>query len=255
MMSLPYSRKTYFDGVAFEDMGIVVERVHDDLPEARDTLAPYTNQRGSRFDMSTLGPREIRLECRAYEDEWQDFEELKERLYPILYTGDERKLQLRNHPDQYYMAHYSSFTEGDRIGATGVGAFELTFVASDPARYGQERVYVYKGTNQQHFDIGGTADATDMKITLRGTYAGSSPSTVKLEINDSYLEFPESVIDRFYDGRIDVYVNSRVVQVGLTKAGTTVRSTWPSLKPGRWNVRLSKGSCSSIQFEWTQRYL
>lgn len=255
MMSLPYSRKTYFDGIAFEDMGIVVERVHDDLPEARDVMTQMG--RGSRFESSSLGEREIRLECRAYEDEWQDFEELKDRLYPMLFTGDERKLQLRNHSDQYYMAHYKSFTEGDRIGATGVGAFELTFVASDPARYGQERVYVYKGTNQQHFDLGGTADATDMRITIRNPRTASTKysaekNVLKLVINGNDLILPKESVGT---SSIVIDVHDRSVVGGIGPVGVTLASHWPSLTPGRWNVQLEVGSCDTITFQWKQRYL
>lgn len=254
-MNAPYSTKTYFDGKAFENMGIVVERIHDDLPEARTVLTQAS--RGSRFESSSLGEREIRLECRAFEDTWQGFEKLKERLYQILFTGDERMLYLRNHPGEYYMAHYESFVEGDRVGGMGIGAFELTFVASDPARYGQSRVYVYKGNSQQHFDLGGTADATDMRITIKNprtasTSMSNEKNVLRLVINGQDFVLPKESMDT----TLTIDVNERKV-TGSARGplGATMASHWPSLAPGRWNVQLAVGSCGTMTFEWKQRYL
>lgn len=256
MVKMPYSGWTNFNGTRFEEIGIIVERIHDDLPEARDVMTQM--RRGSRFESSSLGEREIRLECRAFKDTWQGFEELKERLYPILFTGDERRLYLRNHPGQYYMAHYSSLVEGDRIGATGIGAFELTFVASDPARYGQDRVYVYKGKTRQHFDLGGTADATDMTITIKNPRTASTQfsdekNVLKLVINGYDFILPKESVNASNTLKIDVA--ERTVTSDIGQVGATLASHWPSLRPGRWNVQLAVGSCDTMTFEWKQRYL
>ena len=233
--------KTYFDGTAFEDLGIVVERVHDDLPEMREELEAKPGSHGSYVNSLTLGPRIITLECRALMQRWEDFDSLKDRLAEWLITGDERKLVLRNHPDQHYMAHYSSFTEGDRVGGTGVGGFEVTFTASDPIRYGEERAYVLKSSGS--FEVGGT-EPPDMRISVRGAAGGSGWT---LHANDVDL----SVLTKSGESSIDIDCKTRTVMVGSTEYGVTLASDWPDFAPGTWRVGSTSGT---VTFSWTQRY-
>ena len=156
--------KTYFDGVSFESYGIVVERVHDPIPEMREDLQDRIGRHGSYLNSLTMSPRTITLECRYFGDRWQDFDDMMDDLAAWLITDDDRRMSLRTNPDQYYLAHFVSYEEGDREGGRGIGGFTLTFTATDPLRYGEERVMVITdGT----IDIGGT-DAADMRITLLG---------------------------------------------------------------------------------------
>ena len=235
--------KTYFDGTSFESMGIVVERVHDDLPEMREEMEANPGAHGSRVNSLTLAPRTITLECRAFGEKWSDFDALKDALAAWLVTTDDRRLALRNHPGQHYLAHYQSIAEGDRRGGTGIGGFEVTFTASDPIRYGESRAYVLKPGSYQTFEVGGT-ERCDMSVTVRGT----SGTTLTLNAGSQTLkvQLPSSS-----QHTVSLDCTTHVVRVDGKVSGVTLDSDWPDLSPGRWRVMVSSGTAT---FSWTQRY-
>ena len=237
--------ETYFDGTSFESMGIVVERVHDELPEMRAEMQEYPGRHGSHVSSLTLAPREIRLECRVLEDTWDDYDALMDELAGWLVTKDERPLILRNHPDQRYLAHYSSFSEGERVGGTGIGGFELTFTASDPLRYGEDRVHVVSGSTAQTFDVGGT-DTPDMRIVVAN--ARPSDGVLTLTINDTDLSVAITGTSR-----IELDCVSHRVLVNNNASGVTLDSVWPDFAPGRWTVKIKAGT-GTATLSWTQRY-
>ncbi len=241
--------KSYFDGRAFEDMGIVVERVHDDLPEMREDMEAKPGRHGSYVNSLTLGPKEILLECRYLGKDWADFDSLKDELAAWLVTGDDRKLVLRNHPEQYYMAHYQSFSEGDRVGGSGIGGFELSFTAPDPIRYGESRAYVLSGTQQTHFDIGGT-DEADMVISVNAATRNASSKTWGITINDTVVRVPLADSSRH---SITLDCTDHSVRVDGKTSGLTLDSDWPTFSPGRFRCRMHQGS-GTATFSWTQRY-
>lgn len=240
--------KTYFDGVAFESLGIVVERVHDDLPGMREGMEPYPNRHGSYVTGLTLGPREIRLECRALMPMWSDFEALKEAVAAWVVTKDDRRLQLRNHPGQYYMAHYTSFEEGDRVGGTGIGAFELTFTAPSPLRYGDTMVRVFSGTRERVI-IGGS-DMPDMTVEVRGARRREDTKDYELGFNGDRLGV------RLESGthNLTFDLNRRVAKEGTSNRGVTQFSKWPDVQPGTWDIEQLEGT-GTVTVTWTQRYL
>lgn len=233
--------KSYFDGTAFEDMGIVVERIHDDLPEMREEMEPKPGNHGSYVNSLTLGPRTITLECRALMDRWEDFDALKDEIATWLVTTEDRPLVLRNHPDQHYMAHYASFSEGDRVGGTGVGGFEVSFTASDPIRYGEDRAYVLKSSGS--FDVGGT-EPPDMRMSVKGVSGGDRWT---LTANGTKL----SVAVPGGGSEIDIDCATRDVFSGSDRLGVTLDSDWPDFSPGQWRCSASSGT---VTFSWTQRY-
>lgn len=241
--------KSYFDGVAFEDMGIVVERVHDDLPEMREDMEAKPGRHGSYVNSLTLGPKEILLECRYLGKEWADFDSLKDELAAWLVTSDDRKLVLRNHPEQYYMAHYQSFSEGDRVGGSGIGGFELTFTASDPIRYGEDRAYVLSGSTQKYFDVGGT-ERPDMTMFVRGAVRDSSKGTWGITINGKALRV---TLSNNSTHTISLDCVNHVVRVDNKVSGLTLDSDWPTFEPGRWHCKIHQGS-GTVTFSWKQRY-
>lgn len=242
-------QKSYFDGTSFESMGIVVEMVHDDLPQMREELEARPGRHGSYVHDLHLDTREITLECRHIGGAWNDFDRLEDRLAEWLVTEDDRKLQLRNHPGQYYMAHYMSYSEGDRIGGTGIGGFELTFRASDPIRYGESRAYVLTGTQQSHFDVGGT-DEADMVITVNGARRDSSAKTWGITINGTVTRV---ALPNSSQHSITFDCRDHSVTVDGSRSGLTLDSDWPTFSPGRFRCRIHQGS-GTATFSWTQRY-
>ena len=234
--------KTYFDGVSFESYGIVVERVHDPIPEMREDLQERIGRHGSYLNSLTMSPRTITLECRYFGDRWQDFDDMMDELAAWLITDDDRKMYLRTNPDQYYLAHFVSYEEGDREGGRGIGGFTLTFTATDPIRYGEERVMVI-GTDGT-IDIGGT-DAADMKITLL------SASELEMAFYPSgssgayFLRAPKASQD------ITVDCVNHVVRSQGYVIGVTLDSQWPKFTPGKWRIFSRSGTTT---LTWIQRY-
>ena len=243
--------KSYFDGRAFEDMGLVVERVHDPIPEMREEMQAKTNRHGSYLDSLTMSPREITLECRYLGDEWQDFDDMMDELAAWLITEDERPLVLRTRAGQHYMAHFSSYSEGDREGGSGIGGFELTFVASDPVRYGEDRALIVKNGGSKTFDVGGTERA-DLVVDVRNAVRSDKYVAV------SFTRGTETSVLRVAppDGAahsIRLDAANRATTVDGSVSGITLDSDWPDFKPGRWTVSVSEGT-GTATLSWTQRY-
>lgn len=241
--------KSYFNGKAFEDMGITVERIHDDLPAMRENVTERSGRHGSTVNSLTLGPREITLECRAFEDRWADYDSLMDTISAWLVTSSDKKLQLRNHPGQYYMAHYVSVTESERIGETGIGGFELAFTATDPVRFGEDRSYVLSGTDQAQITIGGT-DSCDMRIEVRGATKDSS-NTWAMKLAGTTMTVPLSAMGTH---SITLDCANRAVKVDDKASCLTLGSNWPTLTPGKKTVQITVGS-GTATLSWKQRYL
>lgn len=241
--------KTYFDGRSFEDLGIVVERVHDPLPDMREDMEANPGRHGSRVNGLTLGPREITLECRYLGDRWADFDALMDDVAAWLVTGDDRPLVLRTHPSQRYLAHYKSMVEGDRVGGTGIGGFEVTFTASDPIRYGEERAYVVKGSGTGVFDVGGT-ERPDMLVSVSKAKRSLSTLAWGMSVNgkDVRVPLPNS---SFHSIELDCL--NKVVRVDGSLSGLTLDCDWPDFEPGRWRCSVTEGS-GTVTFSWKQRY-
>jgi predicted phage tail component-like protein len=235
---------TYWDGTSFESKGIVVERVHDELPEMREEMEAYPGRHGSHVSSLTLGPREIRLECRAFCGTWNEFDALMTELSEWLVTMDERELVLRTHPTQPYMAHYNSITEGDRQG--GIGGFEVTFTAADPLRLGEERAFVITDTSQRSFEIGGT-DRADMTIVIANASRDSN-GCLTITANGKALSVP---LPYESGNRVELDCVHHRAKVNGSSSGITLSSVWPDFMPGRWTMRVSSGTAT---LSWTQRY-
>ena len=242
--------KSYFDGRSFEDLGIVVERVHDDLPAMREEMEQKPGGHGSHVNSLTLEPREIPLECRYLGDRWADFDSIKDELAAWLVTRDDRVLQLRNHPGQHYLAHYKSLTEGERWGGTGVGGFEVAFTASDPIRFGEERSFVLKGDEgQKWIEVGGTERA-DMTISTIGVRRGSSDGTWGITVGGSTLRVAITS-GGFHKVSFDCSTHRATIDEKVT--GVTLDSEWPDFAPGRWRCEIDNGM-GTATFSWVQRY-
>lgn len=241
--------KSFFDGKSFESLGIVVERVHDDLPEMREDMEAKPGRHGSYVNSLTLGPKSILMECRFFGKKWEDFDGMKDELAKWLVTSDDRKLVLRNHPDQYYLAHYQSYSEGERVGGTGIGGFELSFTASDPIRYGEDRAYVLSGVGLEHIDIGGT-ERSDMVITVKNAVRNSSTKTWGITVNGTVMRV---ALANNNTHTISLDCVNRIVKVDGSVSGLTLDSDWPSFTPGRWRCKIHQGS-GTATFSWKQRY-
>lgn len=248
-MPKPIKTYTYFNGKSFESYGIVVERVIDGIPDMRENMEEKAGRDGSYLRSLTMAPREITLECRAFCDTWQDFEDLKQTLADLLVTDDDKKLVLRTHPDQYYLAHYSSFSEGDRIGGTGIAEFSLTFTATDPVRYGESRSQVIKSGENKAIDIGGTY-AADLTIASGNAKAGSG-GFLWFTFDGATIKVP---ISKTKNSNVVIDCVSHTVDVDGKQSMLTLESDWPTANPGKRRIAWYDGT-GNLTISWVQRYI
>ena len=242
-------KTTIFDGRSFESMGITVERVHDPIPDMREELEQKPSGHGSYLNSLTLSPRDITLECRYFGDKWLDFDSMMNDLSAWLVTDDDRKLSLRNNPDQHYMAHFKSYSEGDRIGGVGIGGFELTFCATDPIRYGESRAVVT--TSSQTFEVGGT-DRADLSVIVRNARPQDGKFGITLtKVGGGASYEMVTLIDAASSLNFDCV--NHICRRNEFANGLTLSSRWPDFTPGKWKVTITKGT-GTATLSWVQRY-
>ena len=240
--------RTVIDSMCLEDMGIVVERVHDVLPEVRAETTDVPGRRGSVLSGTTLAQRPITLECRAFRDSWQDFELLKDELAAVLHQGGPFAVYLRNHPDEYYIARFVSMTEGDRIGGTGIGYLELNFMADDPWRYGPMKS-LSVGTTDVTFYVEGSAPAA-IEIATDAAVRNSTSEVWGLRFDDVdvvHVGIPVSTASS-----VSIDCDERTATVNGATAMVTLDSDWPILKPGIHTARVDQGT-GSATVTWQER--
>lgn len=234
--------------LVLEDMGIVVERVHDDPPATKAETVDVPGRHGTILREVTFEPRAITLECRAFCEKWAQFDALKDRLASEL-LGREVNLTVRTHPDEYYVAYLSEMTEGDRIGGTGIGALELAFVATDPLRYGETKQVTVPSAGTATFRVGGTMTAS---VALSATAAVRDNSTglwgVQFDQVD-YLYVAPSVGTAV---TVAIDCDDRSVKVAGATSMVTITSDWPVLEPGAHSVTMTKGT-GAATLTWQER--
>lgn len=258
----PVADGTKFDGHLFSSHNIVVERIVDPLPDTREELAENNGRHGSSVRLLRMGPRSISLECRlfagmmnvydGYGDlgDWYDYDGTLQTIAGFLYTPDERKLVLRNHPGQYYMAHFTSMDEGDRDNKSA--GLTLNFTASDPLRYEEaERVLVVQGGTTRTFDVSGT-DEAKLRVEVSGVNDSRAPVEFRnLDTGAAYLlVLYESTSANMvtYDCVNHIAIlNYDVPQ----RTGLFLDGRWPILTPGRWTVKPYEGTAT---LTWRQAW-
>lgn len=258
----PVADGTSFDGHLFSSSNVVVERIYDPLPDAREELVENNGRHGSSIRSLHLGTRDITLECRYFTGsvsvadsdgklpDWYDYDGIMQELTGYLHSSGDRQLVLRSHPGQYYMAHLKSIDEGDRDSQTA--AFTLSFVATDPLRYDQyERTLVV--ANTQQFEVAGT-DEAGLSIEVRGA-AGTS-ATVTMRDFSTSTTYKLSLFGGDAPSDVVTYdcVNHVAKCSGSTSArakGVTLDSKWPILTPGRWEVTSNDGTAT---LTWRQAW-
>lgn len=244
---------TSFGGLSFDSLGIVVERVYDFLTGFRDDSEDKDGDDGSIYRCVYIPSREIRLECRAFEDTWADFDALIDTLMAaFLSDREERQLRVRTRPGTYYMAHFSDYDEGDREGGIGIGAFTLTFVASDPYRYSDSEMTTT-------IPSGGSAT-----VTIGGSAAAKPKVSATSAVRDSSTELWGLVLDggahiRVKTGsasgrRVVVDCQGRTVTVSGSTSMLTLDSAWFEMGPGEHTVTMDKGT-GSATMTWRERWL
>ena len=244
-------RKTSFGSTCLEDLGIVVERVHDEIGSLEDDMQDISNGDGSIYKCVYVPSRTITLDCRAFEDTWADFDSLISSLVnAFLISREEQQLRVRTR-NGYYMAHFTGYAEGDREGGIGVGAFELTFVASDPYLLADEETSVSIGTSTSSFVIGGGGPVR-VRISCDNARRAAVTKDWGVMVDnyiDTILPVPVSTASS-----IVIDSETRTATVNGESAMLTLQSNWLELPPGEHLARVSDGS-GNATLKWRERSL
>lgn len=240
---------TKFGDVCLEELGIVVEYVHDDPPEARVDTTEVPGMDGVMATGSTLAERTITLDCRAFESEWGDFDSLMERL--ALLVGKCRELEVRSHPGEAYTAYLTSIAEGEREGGRGIGSFTMTFMAPDPTRRGRVRRASVQPGEGVHVVIGGTC-VTNASVSVSG--AVRDPESLVWGMRFDEDEFVHVALSSDTPRDIEIDCEERTVSVDGENVMLTLDSDWIWLEPGIHTARMDQGTGDAV-ITWTERSL
>ena len=243
--------KTVCGDLVLEEMGIVVERVHDDPPTANADTVNVPGRDGAILREVTYESRTITLECRAFERRWEDFESLRDTLVTHLMTRDEVKLVVRTHPNEYYMAHLNSITEGDRIGGTGIGYFELEFIANSPWRYGERRTVTIPSGGSVTFLVGGNMPA---KASVNASAAVRSSGSTVWGVRFDEGDFVHINTGSSQSRRVEIDGVNRYARVAGAVSMITLDSNWPLFQPGSHIARMDEGT-GEATLTWQERSL
>jgi predicted phage tail component-like protein len=259
----PVADGTSFDGHLFSEHNIVVERIIDPLPSMREELVDNNGRHGSSVRSLHMSPRSISLECRLFTGmvgvfdgngdlgDWYDYDGALQYLAASLYTPNDRRLVLRNHPGQYYMAHFTSMDEGDRDNQSA--GFTLNFTASDPLRYStSERVIVASVRNGQTFEVDGTDEA---RLTIDVAGAPNTQAVVWLYSEYAFKQYELKLYETTSANMVTYDCVNHIAIVGSGESqhrtGIALDSEWPVLAPGRWRVEPRAGTAT---LTWRQAW-
>ena len=248
-MEKPYALSSSFGDFCFEDNGIIIESIGDPFPEIREDMHEIVGGDGSVLRSLHLGPRTITLECRAFRDRWRDFDRMLDELAANLLVAGERTLVLRNHFGEYYVAHLSDFAQGDRDGGTGIGAFTLTFTASDPVRFGRIQEIEIPSGGTVTIDVAGTYPASvSLSAEMAVRSVGSGVWGVRFDEGD----FVHVGLSSGVQSRVLIDCHDRSVRVNGAVSMITTDSFWPELMPGKHVVRMDQGT-GGATLTWQER--
>ena len=244
---------TSFGGLSFDSLGIVVERVYDFLTDFNDDMDDRDGDDGSIYRCVYIPSREITLECRAFKDTWADFDTLIDTLMvAFLSDREERELRVRTRPGTYYMAHFSDYEEGDREGGIGIGAFTLTFVASDPHRYSDEEMTAtIPSGGSVAVMVGGTVSTLP---TLSATSAVRDGSSKLWGVQLDNAEHMRVSLPTSGQNRVSIDCLERVVTISGATSMLTLDSDWFEMPPGEHVLTMDMGT-GAATLKWRERWL
>ena len=245
----PESRTVVGD-ICLEELGVVVEQVHDDPPSARADTVDVPGRDGTVLRAITYEPRNITLECRVLEDRWQDFNRMIDRLAYHGLNHGLLELSLRSHPGESYSVYLSGVSMSDRIYGSGVGFVELAFVAPDPYRHGElNQITVPSNGDPVTFHVGGTVPAA-VSVSARSAVRNSGSLVWGVRFDEA--DFVHVATGSSLTRSIAINCEDRTVVVGTGTAMITLDSDWPELWPGEHTARIDEGT-GSATLMWRER--
>ena len=241
-------QKTYIGSTALEDLNIIVERIHDDMPTVRASTIEVPGRDGQVLTGLTLEPRTITLECRCFCETWHAYDQLKYQLAGLFAKQKELHVSTRNHPGEYYVAHLESITEGDRE-ANGIGYMEMTLVADDPVRYGETKTATVPSAGSVTITVGGTMPAS---LSFGGGQCIRDGTTQVWGLKFDNADFLHVPTGSGTIKNVQVNCETRSVKVSGATKMVTLDSNWPKLTPGTHTVANDQGTGAST-LTWIER--
>lgn len=247
-MAMPYDLSSSYGDYCFEDHDIIVEMINDDPPELRTDVYERVGGDGSVLRSSHLGTRTITLNCRAFRDRWEDFDAVKDEISLLIASSGTRELTLRNHFGEHYVAKLVEYSEDERIGGTGIGAFTLTFTAYDPVRFGAIKSVAIPSGGAAGFLVTGNYPSD---IVIKVTNAvGNSSGIWGVRFDDG--DYLQVKLPTSSGTSIDIDSYTRTVKVAGNGSIVTLESNWPTLKTGEHTVTMSPGT-GTATMTWQER--
>lgn len=244
----PASR-TLLGDVCLEDLGIVVEYVHDDPPAARPETTDVPGMDGTALRAIGYESRSISLECRVFRDRWHEFDRLVDELAASLLNGELIDVTLRTHPGETYRAYVESIESGDRIGGRGIGYLDIHLNAPDPYRYGKVRSVTVPSGGSVTFLVGGTRPTP---VSLEASAAVRSSGSTVWGVRFDENEFMHLATGSASARVVKIDSSTRAVTVGNGTAMLTLDSDWAVLSPGRHTARMDEGT-GAATLTWRER--
>ena len=245
----PASRTVVGD-LCLEDYGIVVERVHDDPPAARAETTDVPGRDGTVLRAITYEARKITLECRVFDERWNDFERTLDHLAYHGLNHGLLEVSVRTHPGESYSAYLEDISQGDRIGGTGIGYVEMSFVAPDPYRHSElMEVTVPSNGDSVTFHVGGTYTA---QVSVSAASAVRSSGSKVWGVRFDEGTFMHVATGSSSSRSVAINCVDRSVVVNNGTAMVTLDSDWPELWPGEHTARIDEGS-GAATLMWRER--
>ena len=242
--------KTIVGDLCLEDHGIVVERVHDEPPSARPETVDVPGRDGTVLRAITYEPRDIKLECRVFTERWKSFDRMVDFLALHGLAHGLVEVSVRTHPGESYSAYLTDIAPGDRVGGTGIGYVELSFVAPDPYRHGElMQVTAPSNGNPVTFHVGGTAPA---QVSVSAASATRDSNSYVWGVRFDEGDFMHVPTGSASSRSVAINCVDRSVVVGTGTAMLTLDSDWPELMPGEHTARVDEGSGAAI-IMWRDR--
>lgn len=222
-----------FNGLRLNDYMIVKSIKESIMPSISNNTKDIPLKRGSKYINKKLDSKIIQVDFEIQANSFTARESLLDTINNKLYTEEEEVLKLRG--NRYYYASLDGSTDLNNLVTNGEGS--MTFLATDPIKFGQSKSINLSGTTT--INVAGTYK-TDIYLTYNFTNATSYiiftdlPSGKYVRIDHDFKEGDVLIID-FKDkwkarknGNViaeDIYITSDFFQ--LKKGNNRLNTTTP----------------------------
>ncbi|MDA7028452.1 phage tail family protein [Bacillus sp. CLL-7-23] len=209
-------------------------------------IATIGNRPGGYLRSVRIPVRVITIEVLFAFSSEEELRKKQEELTYILHTDEPKPLVFHDEPDRTYYAIFESISEGEERG--GIQPATLTFICSDPKKYGASKQYEFS-SGIQTFTNPGYVEL-EPKIESIFSEAGTSYEVSILHDDESVFKTIK-VIYNFIAGDtlvIDSATRKVTCNGKLIMPALQIESDWFTIPPKK-PIKLKFSQKSSIQFD------